>query len=132
MRNGAWAARRAPAVAAAFWVGTGLLAMAHAQDPDMATLMSQGATVFSDSCSGCHGAEGTGTGNGPSLDGNAFVESRNGVINQVLFGDSDHGMPPFADVLSDDEIAAVSTYVRNAWSNDYGIVYARSVELRRP
>jgi mono/diheme cytochrome c family protein len=28
-----------------------------------------------------------------------------------------YGMPPFAHVLSDDEVAAVVTYIRGAWGN---------------
>ena len=28
-----------------------------------------------------------------------------------------HGMPPFMQVLGDDDVAAVSTFVRNAWGN---------------
>jgi mono/diheme cytochrome c family protein len=132
MSKGARAKGCASGIAAAFWIGSGLLGLANAQEAEMADLMSAGAKLFSENCAVCHGADGEGTGNAPALDGNGFVESRAGVINQVLWGNSDHGMPPFADVLSDEDIAAVSTYVRNAWSNDYGVVYARSVELRRP
>jgi mono/diheme cytochrome c family protein len=28
-----------------------------------------------------------------------------------------HGMPPFAHILNDDEVAAVVTYIRVAWEN---------------
>jgi len=28
-----------------------------------------------------------------------------------------HGMPPFAHVLNDEEVAAVVTYIRVAWGN---------------
>jgi mono/diheme cytochrome c family protein len=28
-----------------------------------------------------------------------------------------YGMPPFAQILSDDEVAAVVTYIRAAWGN---------------
>jgi mono/diheme cytochrome c family protein len=34
----------------------------------------------------------------------------------------EHGMPPFRDVLNDRKIAAIATYIRNAWGNTYGIV----------
>jgi mono/diheme cytochrome c family protein len=36
-----------------------------------------------------------------------------------------YGMPPFAQVLSDDEIAAVVTYIRSAWGNSGAPVSAR-------
>ena len=28
-----------------------------------------------------------------------------------------HGMPPFQQTLSDEEVAAVTTFVRNSWGN---------------
>ena len=40
-------------------------------------------------------------------------------------------MPPFAHVLSDDEVAAVVTYIRTAWGNRGTPVSAREAnELR--
>jgi len=93
-------------------------------------LVTQGQTVYMDNCAACHGNDGEG-GGGPKLDGNSFLKSRPAVINQILFGAQAHGMPPFAPVLSDVEVAAVSTYIRNAWKNEFGIVLPRSVELRR-
>lgn len=94
-------------------------------------LMEQGEVVYADYCSACHGENGEG-GGGPQLAGNGFVKGRAGLINQILFGATDHGMPPFAPVLTDEEVAAVSTYIRNVWGNEAGIVLPRSVELRRP
>ena len=42
-----------------------------------------------------------------------------------------HGMPPFAQSLSDDEIAAVVTYIRVSWGNSGGAVSAKEAnELR--
>jgi mono/diheme cytochrome c family protein len=42
-----------------------------------------------------------------------------------------YGMPPFAQTLSDDEIAAVVTYIRGAWGNHGSVVTARRAnELR--
>lgn len=103
---------------------------AETVDPQMQSLMTQGKTVFLDNCAACHGENGEG-GVGPKLDGNSFIKTRANIINQVLFGAVDHGMPPFAPQLTDEQIAAVATYVRNSWSNDSGLVLPRSVELRR-
>jgi mono/diheme cytochrome c family protein len=36
-------------------------------------------------------------------------------------------MPPFATSLKDDEVAAVVTYIRNAWGNRAPAVSARQV-----
>jgi hypothetical protein len=42
-----------------------------------------------------------------------------------------YGMPPFAQTLSDDEVAAVVTYIRAAWGNRGSAVSARQAnELR--
>jgi len=92
--------------------------------------IKQGEVVFNDYCSACHGANGEG-GSGPALAKNGFVNGRAAVINQVLFGATDHGMPPFAPVLTDEQVAQVATYIRNSWGNKAGIVLPRSVELRR-
>jgi len=100
---------------------------------DEATLQAyieQGLVVYTDNCAVCHGAEGEG-GVGPALAKNGFVNGRAAVINQILYGATDHGMPPFAPVLSDEEVAQVSTYIRNAFGNSAGLVLPRSVELRR-
>jgi mono/diheme cytochrome c family protein len=93
-------------------------------------LMAQGRGLFAENCAACHGESGEGK-NGPRLDGNPFIQSRVNIINQVLWGAQDHGMPPFEPQLTDDQIAAIATYVRNSWHNHNGPVLARSVELRR-
>lgn len=127
--------RRTEAVAAtiaiALVAALGAPGAGLAQDETLPELVAEGEVVFNENCAACHGANGEGTGNGPGLSGNTNVESRAHVINQVLWGDSDHGMPAFSDVLDDRDIAAVATYVRNSWENDYGIIFPRSVELRR-
>lgn len=92
--------------------------------------IEQGKVVYGDYCAACHGDNGEG-GGGPTLAKNGFVKGRAAVINQILFGATDHGMPPFAPELTDEEIAQVATYIRNAWGNESGLVLPRSVELRR-
>jgi mono/diheme cytochrome c family protein len=41
------------------------------------------------------------------------------------------GMPPFVHVLNDDDIAAVTTYIRNAWGNQAASVTAADVVRQR-
>jgi mono/diheme cytochrome c family protein len=43
-----------------------------------------------------------------------------------------YGMPPFAQSLSDDEVAAVVTYIRTAWGNRGAPVSARDADALRP
>lgn len=98
----------------------------------MAALMEEGEVVFrrTANCAGCHGNEGQG-GFGPALAGNDYLAGVGGVIGIILGGFEDHGMPAFADDLNDREVAAVATFVRNAWGNDYGIVREAWVATRR-
>jgi aldose sugar dehydrogenase len=98
-----------------------LVQVAQAAEPDQATLMREGTALYARQCAVCHGAAGQG-GDGPKLAGNEFVKNAGGVVSQILNGAEEHGMPPFASVLNDREIAAVSTFVRNSFGNSAGIV----------
>ena len=42
-----------------------------------------------------------------------------------------HGMPPFAQSLSDDEVAAVVTYIRVSWGNHGAAVSASEANALR-
>ena len=79
-------------------------------------------------CSNCHGDEGEG-GNSPQFVGNAILGSLNSVVIQIL-GGNDY-MPGFGDTLSDRQVAAVATYIRNSWGNEFGIVGEAAVAARR-
>lgn len=79
-----------------------------------------GATLFRAICQGCHmpDAKGAvGAGFYPALAGNPKLASATYPALVVLKGR--HGMPPFADYLSDAQIAAVVNYVRTNFSNHY-------------
>ncbi|HYC48209.1 MAG TPA: cytochrome c [Burkholderiales bacterium] len=89
----------------------------------------QGAQIYEKSCAGCHGDHGEGAvGAYPALAGNRAVTLHvpANVIRAVLSGGylpatagnpRPYGMPPFSHVLSDEEIAAVLSYIRSAWGN---------------
>ena len=84
-------------------------------------LVKQGQKVFADNCADCHRLNGKGLpGTFPAHDGNPFVVGPPGpVIATVLNGrKGDLGqMPTWKDKLDDQQIAAVVTYIRQAWSN---------------
>lgn len=40
-------------------------------------------------------------------------------------------MPEFAAALSNEQIAAIATYVENSWGNAYGIVTPDDVQVSR-
>ncbi|QCJ44397.1 c-type cytochrome [Bacillus sp. S3] len=73
------------------------------------TNVAAGETVYKNNCLACHGAEGAGGHNGPNLQQTKM--DLNAIIKQVKNGKGQ--MPPFKDTLSDDEIKAVSEYVKS-------------------
>lgn len=106
-------------------------------------LISLGKTVYDKNCASCHGAQGEGKPpNWPPLANNQSIEMESAVnpIRMVLNGGyppgtkgnpKPYGMPPFAGLLSDNEIAAVVSYIRTAWGNRGTPVSARDAnELR--
>ena len=90
---------------------------------------SPGAKLYERECASCHGDVGEGApGAYPTLAGNRAVtmEVPANLIRVVLSGGylpatagnpRPYGMPPFAHVLSDADIAAVVTFIRGSWGN---------------
>jgi len=105
-------------------------------------LLLSGATVYAEHCADCHGASGEGEPYVyPALAGNRLVTapSARNALQAVLFGGfapstagnpRPHGMPPYADELSFEEVAAVLTYVRASWGNDASAVSPLAVRER--
>lgn len=91
-------------------------------------LIGQGEEIFVANCAACHQANGQGTAEYPALDGNEFVTAEDPapVIETVLHGRGE--MPAFQDVLSDQQIAAAVSYIRNAWSNEASVVSPEQVQ----
>jgi mono/diheme cytochrome c family protein len=76
-----------------------------------------GASIFKQNCAACHQAMGQGVpGAFPALAGNAFVQGEPRAVAHVLLNGRG-GMPNFRDDLTNDEIAAVLSYVRSSWGN---------------
>jgi mono/diheme cytochrome c family protein len=106
-------------------------------------LISLGKTVYDQRCATCHGAQGEGKPpHWPPLAGNQSIQMESAVnaIRMVLNGGyppataanpRPYGMPPFAGQLSDNEVAAVVSYIRTSWGNRGTPVGAREAnELR--
>jgi mono/diheme cytochrome c family protein len=83
-------------------------------------------------CGGCHGMNGEGgTGDtaGPALANNPHLDESLTVIRMILSG-SDL-MPPFADRLTDRDVAAVATFIRANWGNAFPPIEADAVAALR-
>ena len=91
-------------------------------------LTAEGASVYRNRCAKCHGRNGEGQQEShdaaPRLGGNFARLSVGEIAVRVIRGGS--YMPPFGS-LTDREIAAVATYVRNSFGNNLGIAAEEDV-----
>ena len=97
----------------------------------LAALKDEGQVIYSRECASCHAGDGTGDGAGPSLAGNTNLSNKDHVVRRILGGTGDGGMDPFGKVLTDRQVAAVATFVRNAWDNSNGVVLEADVKVIR-
>ncbi len=96
--------------------------------PDNAQ-MKMGENVYSANCTACHNSDGKGIPNlAASLAGNPglLADDASSIITTVLQGGrgavtagnpTSGAMPSFAWKLSDEQVAAAATYLRNSWGN---------------
>ena len=121
-------------------LGDGRTAAALAAPPAHA---ADGGQIFATQCAACHQPTGAGIpGVFPPLAGSEWVVGKERLVVQIVL----HGltgsiavkgttyasvMPPFGDKLSDEEIAAVATYVRGAWGNGASALDPKTVQAER-
>lgn len=87
---------------------------------DMDTLLAEGRNVHLTHCAACHQADGSGL---PAAGFPALTGLQIGLeehIQVVVEGRSGTAMAAFGPQLSDEQLAAVITYQRNAFGNDTG------------
>ena len=84
-------------------------------------IMKRGEKVYASNCAACHQASGKGAGPIKPLDGAAVVlDADHAKEIQVLLKGQNNGAMPSWKQLSDTDIAAVTTYTKNTWSNKTG------------
>jgi mono/diheme cytochrome c family protein len=107
----------------------------------------RGEQLFTQHCASCHGAQGEGVKLAgavalPALAGNRAVSMHTSanLVRILLAGGyapstagnpRPFGMPPFVHVLNDEDIAAVTTYIRAEWGNQADAVSAADVVQHR-
>jgi mono/diheme cytochrome c family protein len=112
-----------------------------------AQFYERGEQVFAKHCASCHGVQGEGVKlEGavalPALAGNRAVTMHTSanLVRILLAGGyapstagnpRPFGMPPFVHILNDEDIAAVTTYIRAAWGNQADAVSAADVVRHR-
>ena len=97
---------------------------------ELARMMKHGALIYERHCVDCHKANGEGVPRAyPALAGNTSILADVAVnpVRMVYSGGfppstqdnpRPYGMPPFYQDLSDDDVAAVVTYIRRSWGNN--------------
>jgi mono/diheme cytochrome c family protein len=75
-------------------------------------------------CFVCHGQQGFG-GIGPAFRNDPCLQLTDYVAGQIILGRG--VMPAFGPKLDDQQIAAVASYVRNSWGNQFGVVKPEEV-----
>jgi mono/diheme cytochrome c family protein len=108
-----------------------------------ASVLAQGHSIYEAHCKSCHLGNGEGQPPGyPPLAQNQSIEMSSAVnpIRMVLNGGyppqtagnpRPYGMPPFAQILSDADIAAVVTYIRVSWGNHGQPITTEDVNMLR-
>jgi len=116
---------------------------AHQPKSGAASALARGKTVYGTYCGLCHGLDGLGKpGQAPPLAASEWVAKDvpslariplaglSGPI-QVLGKDWNLSMAPMGATLSDADLAAVLTYIRESWGNKYGAVAVDDVKSAR-
>jgi mono/diheme cytochrome c family protein len=110
-----------------------------AAEPAPVSQLARGGELYRQHCADCHGKQGQGfAGIYPALAGNRAVTLASAsnlvqVIRRGGFAPSTaghprpFGMPPFEQLLPDEDIAAVATYVRQSWGHQASSVSALDV-----
>lgn len=122
-------------------LGAGSVAAAGPAIPGVSAPAGRGVKLYEDHCAACHGDQGAGVaGAYPPLAGNRAVlmAMPANLVRIVLEGGfapstaghpRPYGMPPFAQTLSNDDIALLLTHLRSSWGNRAEAVSA--VEVNR-
>jgi mono/diheme cytochrome c family protein len=105
--------------------------------------MARGEGVYLDQCAACHMEDGAGMPDVfPALKGSSAIQAKApATLLRVILGGAAKvataskptplAMPAFDGKLNDDDIAAVLTYIRNAWGNSAAPVSRNDVAKAR-
>lgn len=125
-------------VAAGLFLATSLAA--ESTSADLETQLASGAEIYSQSCTMCH-YDGAGNPAAPDLKGSSYLagepdplikiilEGQNRV--SVVNGKKFNGYMPKMDYLTDEEVAAVTAYVRSTMAEQRETISAEQVKALR-
>lgn len=99
--------------------------------PALAAFSSRGARIYSAKCQSCHGPDGRGGANYPTLVGSEWVTGDTRTLAMVILNGlqgpsstgKDYGvMPAQGGGMSNEDLAGIMTYIRNNLGNETGDV----------
>ncbi|MFJ7567162.1 c-type cytochrome [Herminiimonas sp. NPDC097707] len=120
-----------------------LVAAETMREESKQAMIDAGAKLYEDQCISCHQASGKGVPSiYPALAGSRAITTpvATNAIRMVLYGGyapstggnpRPYGMPPFGQSMTDEEVAAVVTYIRNAWGNQGTAILPNDVNRYR-
>jgi len=120
-----------------------ILSTADSDEAMKKDVMLRGGVLYKTHCMDCHGSQGEGFASAyPPLRGNHSLQMYSianplriilagGFAPATQLNSRPYSMPPFGPVLTDAEIAAVLSYVRNSWGNKGAIVTSAEVNHYR-
>ncbi|WOI58249.1 glucose/sorbosone family PQQ-dependent dehydrogenase [Palleronia sp. LCG004] len=98
------------------------------EDSNIDDVAALGGPKYAETCAMCHGPSGNG-GAGAVLAENENLADAGFVADVLVHG---YGyMPAFGDQLGDNDIAEITTYIRNSWGNDFGVLTTEQVKDAR-
>jgi mono/diheme cytochrome c family protein len=113
----------------------------ESSDPLLKESIVRGEAVYKQSCIACHMPDGGGAPPmNPPLIATSFIKGDKGTLagivlkgmsNEPVDGQKYHNVMPAMDMLSDQQIADVLTYVRNSFGNKENAVTMDDVKLVR-
>lgn len=109
-----------PLIAAAWVVNASATPPAPTFGGRFAFTEQSGESIYRSICAGCHMQDGrgaTGAGVYPSLLDDKRLAEKQAAIAMVLHGQ--RAMPPFGRSLTNEQVAAVVTFIRTNFGNDY-------------
>lgn len=94
-------------------------------------LFRDGIRAYRGTCASCHGRDGNESlaSHVLLLNDNDNLADAEHVIRQILHGNG--YMPGFGQALNDRQVAAIATYIRGSWGNDYGPVREEDIAQYR-
>ena len=133
--GGALGARAAALLPRLSWPGRDTAPSARALTSDEARRAESGRDVYRNMCQACHQQDGRGQDKlAPPLAGSAMVTGSPGVPIRVLLNGKEGRvglMPPIGAALSDEQVAAVLTFIRREWGHAAAPVDADQVRAIR-